>query len=135
MIEELKEAHVLIQGLEPKSAPRPRFSRKYGAYNDTAYTLYKDRIKWKMPSWRSEKKIFIDITFVFKIAKSIQGKNRQKIIGTFCEKNKDLDNLEKSIYDAMNRRTFVDDRQIVANSNRKIWGEENEIRIFVKEIE
>ncbi|MGL4522377.1 MAG: RusA family crossover junction endodeoxyribonuclease, partial [Bacilli bacterium] len=69
------------------------------------------------------------------IPKRIVGKKRAEQVGTFCDKNKDLDNLEKSIYDSMNKRTFVDDRQVVANANRKIWGEENEIRIFIQEVE
>lgn len=135
MPDSLREETVIIKGIEPKSAPRPRFSHKYGTYNDTSYTTYKDKIKWRMPKWNSEKKIFVDITFIFAIPKRITGKKRTDQIGTFCEKNKDLDNLEKSIYDSMNKRTFVDDRQIVANANRKLWGEENEIRIFIQEVE
>jgi len=65
-----------------------------------------------------------DVTFYIQIPKSYPNKKRRELHGKPCISRMDLDNLEKALYDSMTGHVYVDDKQIVAHSTRKIWSED-----------
>ncbi|MGL4972748.1 MAG: RusA family crossover junction endodeoxyribonuclease [Culicoidibacterales bacterium] len=117
----------------PMPAPRPRFSRKGHAYNTQKYKDFKNKIKWKIPKWHSEKQIYIKIAFVYALPQSMSNRKKSSLDGKYCEKHADVDNLAKTILDTMNNRTFIDDRQVVICVLEKFWGMEDMIKIEVEE--
>lgn len=72
-----------------------------------------------------EQPLKLDVTFFIGIPKSYSNKKASELHGKFCIYKMDLDNLEKAIYDSMNNYIYVDDKQIVEHTTRKIWSKDN----------
>lgn len=74
--------------------------------------------------------LVVDVTFVFKIPKTGDNKNRQE--GEPCLKRVDRGNLLKMIEDAMSGLVYLDDSQICGGDVRKVWGreEQTEVRVY-----
>ncbi|MGL4523072.1 MAG: RusA family crossover junction endodeoxyribonuclease [Bacilli bacterium] len=125
---------LVILNERPMPAPRPRFSEKGHAYNTQRYKTFKSKIRWKIPKWQSEAQIYVKIAFVYALPQSMSKIGKERLNGKYCPKHADVDNLAKTILDAMNKRTFIDDRQVVVCVLEKYWGIEDMITIEVEEI-
>lgn len=96
MPDSLRKALVILNE-RPVPAPRPRFSRKGHAYNTQKYKDFKNKIKWKIPKWHSDKQIYIKIAFVYALPQSMSNRKKKLLDGKYCEKHADVDNLAKTI--------------------------------------
>lgn len=119
----------------PLPAPRPRVTRR-GTYNDPKYTAYKkalgliasNRIKQPLTN-----EIAIKIDFFYDIPKSW---NKKKKAAAKWHTNKpDIDNLIKTVLDALNGIAFKDDSQVVHIVARKQYcNGTNGTKIEIEEI-
>ena len=119
--------------IKPKAAPRPRVT-KFGTYNPKNYTDYKKVIalaskrEFEVSSYALKMKI----EFFFKIPKSW---TKEKKANTPHHTSKpDVDNLIKSIKDALNGIAYKDDSQVVSVFARKQYADREGIFIEIEEI-
>ena len=68
----------------------------------------------------------------FKPPVSWSKKKRASHLGTFHTQKPDLDNLEKSFCDGLNRIAFADDSQIAEIHCRKMWGEDEGTLVMIE---
>lgn len=73
--------------------------------------------------------IVVDLEFVFKIPKA---RAKQLRPGDPKEERPDRGNLAKLAEDALEGLVYVDDAQIVDGFIRKVWGERDETRVWVR---
>lgn len=128
------EQHLTIY-IEPKPAPRPRFSKFSGAYNPTEYTEYLKELRSvleplenkqiKEGDWNE-----VEVRFYIKYAKSIPKKHRRVL--EYHRHKFDCDNLVKPILDAMQELGWIkDDRQISKLYTVKMKGEMTDSKIEI----
>ena len=118
--------------IRPKAAPRPRFSRN-GTYNPAEYTNYKKAIAL-IAKTKFEKKdtpITMKIEFFFKVPKSWSKAKKENI--PHHTSKPDVDNLVKSVKDALNGVAYKDDSQVVSIFARKQYAQEDAVFIEVME--
>ena len=123
----------IVFDIEPVSASRPRVG-KWGTYYNEKYEQFRNDMHKLLMGVRKTlyaDPLRTDITFYIKIPASLSKKKRDEMDGKHCVSNVDLDNLEKAVYDAMNGHVYLDDKQIVEHTTRKIWVKEKP-RIHVK---
>jgi len=119
--------------IKPKAAPRPRVTRN-GTYNPKAYTDYKrlialvSRTKFE----KSDSALFMHVDFYFKIPKSWSKAKKADI--PYHTSKPDVDNLIKSIKDALNGIAYKDDSQVVQVFARKQYADEDGVLIQLKEL-
>ncbi len=118
--------------IRPKPAPRPRVT-KNGAYNDGAYTKYKRDIALicKSKFELSTEALHLHVCFYFKIPKSWTKARKEN--PPFHTSRPDVDNLVKSIKDALNGVAYKDDSQIVSAFALKQYAENDGVFIQLKE--
>lgn len=132
--------------IKPVASPRPRVSR-FGTYMPGKYVFYKEAIKNsfikenpKFTPFTGELKVRIET--IFAVPKSYSKKKRQMLlpIPGICEHGagykgrEDIDNLAKSILDALNGVAYVDDSQITCLLVFKTYGEEDKVIVEIEEI-
>lgn len=112
----------------PVAKARPRVTR-YATYTPQKTKDYENLVKWSYKS-KHKYKLFkcdlrIDITFFMQIPKSTSKKERQAILkeNRHHSKRPDIDNLIKSITDALNGLAYEDDNQIVEIEAKKYYSE------------
>lgn len=66
----------------------------------------------------------LEVTFYLTMPASWSNKKKEEMDGQYCPSVADIDNLEKALYDAMNKVVYEDDKQIVDHHVRKIWVKE-----------
>lgn len=126
--------------IQPKERPRkgmygafytPQKTRDYAEYIKTVY-LQKYRRAIKMQGALSS----VMIVFL-PIPKSASKKKQEDMIaGKIRPTTKpDIDNIEKSVWDALNGLAYEDDKQIVESYTLKYYAREEKIRITIKELE
>jgi crossover junction endodeoxyribonuclease RusA len=95
---------------DPVPAPRPRVTRSGGVFTPPKYEAYRDEVAWEY--------------------RRAQGRNGRPIEGgvivhaTFflrTRRRTDLDNLAKTILDALNGLAYKDDSQVCALAVRKLY--------------
>lgn len=124
---------------------RPRFNRFTGrTYTPSKTHRYEDAVKaayiTKYPSgmWvqNKEQPISIELDIHFKMTDSWSRKKKEKNVGTYCLKHLDLDNIYKSVTDALNGVAYPDDSQICEiKAVRKVWDTEEYVSIRLTELE
>jgi len=125
------------KGIKPVAFARPRFNSKTRAvFNPTAYDRYKRMLQAQiLPPDRPPIPDPCEVTLIFGMGtppKKPVWRFSAGIRGEFQNTTKpDLDNLVKSILDAMNGIVWVDDAQVFSLSARKIYSEEPSIRMSV----
>lgn len=134
-----KQVCIFVVDGTPVPKQRPR------VYRNIAFTpvktknyqaLVRDCFKLRCPSWKiSDKKLKIRIEFYFKPPKSTSKKRLNGMIDKFCDNHKDLDNLEKSVLDSLNKVAYFDDKQIVEMHTTKKWAMNDFVKIQLEEIE
>ena len=124
--------------MRPKAKSRPRFKGRR-AFTDPAQRKWEAELKerartlFKSKPW--ENKVGLWIEFYF------SSKKRQKGCGGVCEcetyraKKPDLDNLVKSVKDALNGVLYLDDRQVVSLTSSKYDSCSERIIINAREYE
>jgi Holliday junction resolvase RusA-like endonuclease len=111
--------------IEPVPASRPRVAR-FGTYYLPRYAQFKkDMAKlltvMNVKRFYTEDPLIMDVTFFIPIPKSYSKKKTEEIRGEYSTARIDLDNLEKSVYDALNGVLYKDDSQIVMHTVCKRW--------------
>lgn len=126
--------------IDPVPASRPRVTR-YGTYYGKKYTQFKKDIQQyftEHPLRGSKLPLsgvfYVNTTYHIKIPKTSL-KTANNMEGTYCDKNIDLDNLNKSCYDIiLNERYIEDDRYIVRESSQKLWSSRPRIEITIMKL-
>lgn len=127
-LEGLVEAHVEIEG-EPKPKERPRKTgnwvytpRKTKEREKKIAEAFKDRYDGMFGKGIP---LRLEMDFYFSIPKSgtkkeraERAENRKRPMG-----KGDIDNLQKTVADALNKVAYYDDSQIAEMVGRKYWGE------------
>lgn len=124
-----------------KARPRPRFGGKgyfipTGDYEkDVAKSAGvvmagRDPIPAGVPVW-------VRLVFYMPIAKSwTKKKKAEALAGTIRPTSKpDIDNMEKSVLDAMNEVVFHDDAQIVGKGTKLLYAEQPRVEVDVGVVE
>lgn len=124
-------ARVFIE-IKPKAAPRPRVTRN-GTYNPKSYTDYKKAIALisKTKFKKSSEPLKMHIDFFFKIPKSWSKVKKENI--PHHTSRPDIDNLIKSIKDALNGVAYDDDSQVVSIFARKQYADRDGVLIEIIE--
>lgn len=131
---------LIINGT-PVAKGRPRIGR-YGAYTPEKTQAYEEYVKtcWiaKYKACKpSEMPLTVDIVFYMPIPKSVSKKQRKKISEGRIRHTKkpDIDNLIKSVLDALNGLAYKDDSQIVKVTAIKQYAETGSTELTIREEE
>ena len=128
----------------PRGQGRPRFARigkGVRTYEQKADTAFKTVIKKALLSAYAgkplERAIRLRMVACFKVPKSYSKKRREACLsGTERPTKKpDLDNIVKAVQDAMNGTAYGDDCQVVEFTCRKVYSEEEGLKITIEEVE
>ena len=113
----------------PVPKQRPRLS-KFTVYTPKKTADYEKLIAYE---WKRRYKdlilkgaVKLDLVFVFKKAKTCKK--------TLHTQRPDIDNLQKSILDGLNKVAFVDDCQVVELNSKKVFSDVDKIVITVTEL-
>lgn len=139
----MREVQFTILG-EPRGKGRPRFAKRgnfvktytpeetlnYEAYVKMCYIQAANGIKL-------EGAISANITCYYSVPKSVSKKKREEMLCGYypCQKKPDLDNIIKSILDALNTIAFDDDKQITLMLIKKVYGDVPRIEVRLCEME
>ena len=77
----------------------------------------------------------VSMWFTFTPAKSWSKKKTAEHMSTFHQQKPDLDNLEKSILDALNGIAYDDDKRVAWVEKRKVWGPTGKVVVTVEPLE
>lgn len=128
---------------EPCAQGRPRFTTINGhvrAYDPTKSRNYKSFVKMlalaavKEQDWMyTELPVFITITCYLPVAKSKSKKYREAALAgeIFPTRKPDVDNVFKTITDALSGIAYKDDKQIVYACINKLYGSEPLVKVLV----
>lgn len=131
-----------IISLDPYPSPRPRFSRQGRPYMPKEYTAWKKQFlrEWlKQGHVKFEPGVALDVIITFyirppvSISKVKKNQNLLKAETWRVVKKPDLDNLEKSVLDALNGNAWDDDNQISDLSSRKRYSLNPRVEISIRE--
>jgi len=128
------EYELLQFNVNPVPASRPRVTR-WSTYYPKKYTQFKlDMIALtsEMHFAPFEGLLGVDIGFYIGMPKSWSKKKKKSKDGRYCDNNADVDNYLKAILDSLNEVVYVDDRQIVEISARKIYSDQPCIKFKMK---
>jgi len=76
----------------------------------------------------------VDIIFIMPIPKNGRSQNRKVAAGEYQTTKPDIDNLQKSVFDAANQIIWEDDNQVCKVSAQKIYGDAPGIKMEVKQL-
>lgn len=115
---------------EPVAKARPRFNSKTRVtYTKSKTTKAENLIKAEYLKNGGERKenytraVKVVMFFVFPIRKSWTKKKQKAMLNNFHTIKPDLDNLEKTVLDALNGLAFKDDSQVCEVTKIKAWSE------------
>lgn len=121
---------------KPKGKDRPRFGQGR-TYTAPATKEYEDRVKFEYArqcrNRRFEGNVKVDIVAYTEPPKATPKKKRDELIGTYYPAKPDCDNIEKCILDALNGVAYEDDKQVVALTCQKYYGEQSFTRVCIEE--
>ena len=130
---------ITIQG-KVQAKQRVRLGR-YSRYTPEQTKNYENWVKLSFinqyPNFKPlENELEVSIKAYFEIPKSVSKKKREQMLnGNIRPTIKpDLDNIAKSILDALNKLAYVDDKQIVFLEVEKFYDESPRVELMVEEI-
>lgn len=137
----MNEPIELIVPGDPMGKQRPRFNRWTKSAHTPEKTLqYETYVKElyvtnRFP--RLDGYIQVDITAFYRIPKSISNKKRQQMLNNelLPDKKPDVDNVAKTICDALNSIAYEDDKQIVSLTVNKFYGEQPHVVVKLNQID
>ena len=120
--------------MKPMSSPRPRRASHGGVYMPKSYQDWKLLFGFKIKKLVTmhDGPVIIDLEFNFKKPKSWSKKKKAE--ADWHTSKPDMDNLEKSVLDALNGIAYKDDSQVCKVTKEKKWAEEDAIFISVKRL-
>lgn len=130
----------------PKPQSRPKFFRNRAGYmgtyspkTDWFNIVYTETLKKKQEILGDIKlsgAIEIVLEFIMPIPTSISKKKQEQLKFKYHTKKPDIDNLIKAVLDAINyTNLWEDDRCIAKIVSSKIYGEEPQCRIVIREVD
>ena len=124
----------------PVAKGRPRVT-KWGAYTPEKTVNYENLVQFSyLQEYKNieplEGYLKIEIAFYMPIPKSTSKKNRELMIGwkLLPDKKPDIDNMIKSITDALNELAYQDDKQIVEVHAYKYYSEEPKAVVMINKL-
>ena len=124
----------------PVAKGRPRFGR-YGTYTPKKTQEYEEYVKmcWlaKYGSIQpSEQSLEVNIVFYLPIPKNVNKKQRAEMLNGKIKHTKkpDIDNLIKSVLDALNGIAYSDDSKIIKVAAEKQYSEKPRTEIQISEV-
>lgn len=124
--------------IKPIPKGRPRFTRCGIAYTPAKTREFEKAIGDLYQGEPLKGLLSVNVEFRFKVFDSYSKKKKLALVEQHWNSSRslgDLDNLLKAVLDGLNGVAFEDDSQVVEINAAKYWGEEDLIRIEVKEIE
>lgn len=106
-------------------------------FTPTKLKKYIEMLQWQIrpyaPAELLTGPVIVDITCYFAVPKSTPAKKRTQMLNGIIHHitYPDEDNCSYTIRNAMKKIVYEDDRQIVENRGRKLWGEKDKIVIKV----
>ena len=145
MKNKLQDTKSTVINLIPVPAPRPRVVTKLingkrisQTYNKKEYTEYKE-IFLQIAKLQNKKFLTgvlkIDVLFVMPIPKSWSKKKREAIVGQPHMCKPDIDNLLKTVFDALEGTFYKNDSQIFKINAKKVYGYEPKTIYILEELE
>ena len=132
----MREIGSITVPIKPMGAPRPRVTR-YGTHNPKAYTDYKEaiRLAWvaKHKGYPVDGPVHMRASFVF--AKPKSWTKKRKAEAKWHTRRPDLDNLIKSVKDALNAVAYRDDAQVFSIKADKLDGDHDAVVVTIYEVE
>lgn len=124
----------------PVAKGRPRLGR-YGTYTPKKTQEYEEYVKmcWVAKYGGiqpSEQSLEVDIVFYLPIPKSVNKKQRAEMLDGKIKHTKkpDIDNLIKSVLDALNGIAYSDDSKIIKVAAEKQYSEKPKTEIQISEV-
>ena len=115
----------------PKQRPRFGRGRTYTPFKTVHYqTLIAINAKamfarpWPNPC-------VVQITSFFQVPKGLSAKKKKELLSSHCMKNKDIDNVAKSVLDSLNGVAYIDDKQVVSLNISKHWSEDERLDVII----
>ena len=142
----MSKVHLIIKG-EPVGKQRPKVSMKDGiirTYTPEKTMKYESLIaheymkQYQKPSFSVDEPIKANVYIHFGLKKSDLGKTgpnkqgREKLEKGFATNPVDIDNVLKSVFDALNEICYPDDCQIVAVESCKMYSEKPRVEIVLE---
>lgn len=124
---------------EPVAKGRPRVTQ-FGTYTPTKTKNYETLVRELYIIQHGQTlldgELSVDIKAYFTIPKSTSKKKKEQMIDKSIRpiKKPDLDNVMKSITDALNEIAYKDDSQIVSASISKYYSEEPRVEVLINKI-
>lgn len=136
----MKSIVLILDDIKAKGKGRPRFTTR-GRYvrtytpSDTQHYCNIVRDKF-IEKYGNEYKNYtgavrVNILVCYAPPKSLSEKKKRELWNKPYLKKPDNDNLEKSIFDALNGVAYVDDSQICDNKTRKIYNKDDFVYIDI----
>ena len=123
---------------KPHAKQRPRFSRRTGrSYTPSETVGFEATVRQVAVEHFPEPMIGavkVTMVAVFTPADSWSTKKKLAHMHRPHIQKPDLDNIEKSILDGLNRIAFADDAQVAEVSKRKVWGLRAETIVTVEQL-
>lgn len=130
--------------LEPQPKGRPRFRitagrvftytpKKTEQYENDVIRLYRELTGGYM--FPKKQPLHVALIFGMPIPKSTPKKLKEKMLSgdEYHVKKPDIDNLAKSVLDALNGIAYPDDSQITSLNLKKVYSEEPHIWVMIRE--
>lgn len=126
----------LLIKTKPLTKQRPRFSRNGIVFTPKQTTDYERLIavKWK-EKYKTPIKEAVEVEMIFSFERPKSWSKKKKENTFFHTVKPDIDNLQKAILDGLNKVAFEDDKQVFSVKAKKIYDDENSVRIMIKDYE
>lgn len=112
--------------------------KKTRSYEESLrFFVYKLMVKNKWKKFEAHVPLEVDMVAYFDIPKSTSKSNRQKMLSGKClpTKKPDTDNIQKIVFDALNKIVYHDDAQICKVSFIKVYDTEPRVKMSIKQWE
>lgn len=125
---------------EPKGKGRPRVLRSGITYTPAGTAAYENYVRIcfqdQCGAVHLEGALMADVHVYMSIPKSTSKKKRAMMLAGELrpEKKPDNDNIEKIIFDSLNKIAYHDDASIVDNRTRKWYSEDPRVEVTLEEI-
>ena len=136
------EVDFYIEG-NPRGKERPRtrrFKNFITTYTPRKTTEYEKKVRESYLNSVGQLQLSgplkAEVLALFPVPKSVSKKKRQQLLEQqYYTKKPDCDNIEKIVFDALNKTAYNDDSQLCDVSTKKRYGEVPMVRVYLKELE
>lgn len=122
--------------IQPMQRPRYNF-KTHTTFVPSKTKKCEEKIRKAYTGKKLDTKIYLEATLIYEIPKSKTKKEKQRLLEEkYCSSHAygDIDNLTKTILDALNGIAYYDDSQVVKIKVEKVYGWEQKTRIKISEI-